>query len=269
MKRCGYFKPFGITVIGDIITISFVSDPQHNAKGFKLNWKVSIPKTSLTTTTITPRKSRTSSKLPSTYLSSTRTMKSDATFKEMSIRATDKTKIAYIPLTLGNYNLFLTTTNKRETSLATTDTTRKIIASESTQSGLLQTSTTSSDGQRRILKTSEIIYLAVGISTVELTLIALGIYIVKRRRAKTRSLALGMINKDKMQPGSRKSVVSVENMYESIPMEHFSNEEGILEGNKVLYMDVPQNVYDKAFQHRPHVNVNANMYGLMSELKRK
>lgn len=39
MKRCGYFKPFGIPVIGGIITISFVSDPQHNAKGFKLNWK--------------------------------------------------------------------------------------------------------------------------------------------------------------------------------------------------------------------------------------
>lgn len=38
MKRCGYFKPFGITVIGRIITIRFVSDLQNNAKGFKLTW---------------------------------------------------------------------------------------------------------------------------------------------------------------------------------------------------------------------------------------
>lgn len=78
-----------------------------------------------------------------------------------------------------------------------------------------------------------------------------------------------MINKDKMQSCSRKQVASVDNVYESIPMEHFSNEEGILEENKVLYMDVPQNVYDKAFQHRPRVNVNANMYQLMAELERK
>lgn len=38
LKRCGKFSPFGYELTGDILTITFVSDQIHNAKGFKLSW---------------------------------------------------------------------------------------------------------------------------------------------------------------------------------------------------------------------------------------
>lgn len=50
---------------------------------------VYIPETSLITTTLTTRKFRTSLKLPSTYMSSSRTKKSDTTFKEVSLGMTE------------------------------------------------------------------------------------------------------------------------------------------------------------------------------------
>lgn len=79
----------------------------------------------------------------------------------------------------------------------------------------------------------------------------------------------GQNAKDKTHPVSRKSVVSVGNVYESIPLEHFSIKDAIPEEDEDVYTEVPEHVYDKTFEHRPHVNVNPNLYQLLSELKTK
>lgn len=79
----------------------------------------------------------------------------------------------------------------------------------------------------------------------------------------------GQNAKDKTHPVSRKSVVSVGNVYESIPLEHFSIKDAIPEEDEDVYTEVPEHVYDKTFGHIPHVNVNPNLYQLLSELKTK
>lgn len=55
------------------------------------------------------------------------------------------------------------------------------------------------------------------------------------------------------------------NLYESIPLEHFSIEDTTPEENWV-YIEVPEHtcMYDKTFEHRPRVNVNPNLYHLIS-----
>lgn len=73
----------------------------------------------------------------------------------------------------------------------------------------------------------------------------------------------------KLAPVSHKSVVHVGNVYESIPLEHFSIKDTIQEEDEDVYTEVPEHVYDKTFEHRPHVNVNTNLYQLLSELKTK
>lgn len=64
-------------------------------------------------------------------------------------------------------------------------------------------------------------------------------------------------------------MVSVGNVDESIPLEYFSIKDAIPEEIEDVYTEVPENVYDKTFEHRPHVNVNANVYQLISEVKTK
>lgn len=52
-------------------------------------------------------------------------------------------------------------------------------------------------------------------------------------------------------------------------MEHFSIKDAIPEEDESVYTEVPEHMYDKTFEHRPRVNVNANLYQLISELKTK
>lgn len=80
--------------------------------------------------------------------------------------------------------------------------------------------------------------------------------------------SIGQNAKDKNHPVPRKSVASDGNLYESIPLEHFSIEDAIPEEDEV-YIEVPEHMYDKTFEHRPRVNVNPNLYHLISELKTK
>lgn len=84
-----------------------------------------------------------------------------------------------------------------------------------------------------------------------------------------RQLTAGKPDKDKIRPVSRKSVASVGNVYESIPLEHFSIKDAIPEEDEGVYTEMPEHMYDKTFEHRPRVNVNANLYQLISELKTK
>lgn len=85
----------------------------------------------------------------------------------------------------------------------------------------------------------------------------------------SRQLDTGKPDKEKNRPVSRKSVASVGNTYEIIPMEHFSIKDAIPEEDENVYTEVPEHIYDKTFEHRPRVNVNANLYQLLSELKTK
>lgn len=156
-----------------------------------------------------------------------------------------------------------TTTETKETLLTKTDLVGKTTTLISTQP------ITEKNNTIETLGTKEILYLVAGIGVVEFTLVALGIYIVKQRRASTRHLDTGKPNKEKNRPVSRKSVASVGNIYESIPMEHFSIKDAIPEEDENVYIEVPEHMYDKTFEHRPRVNVNANLYQLISELKTK
>lgn len=83
-----------------------------------------------------------------------------------------------------------------------------------------------------------------------------------------RHLIIGKPDRE-IRPVSRKSVVSVGNVYESIPMEYFSIKDAIPVEDEGVYTEVPENVYDKTFEYRPHVNVNPNLYQLISELNTK
>lgn len=62
LKRCGEFPPFGYDLTGDIFTVTFVSNHIHNAKGFKLSWRVYIPDTTTRTTTTTTQPTTTTKK---------------------------------------------------------------------------------------------------------------------------------------------------------------------------------------------------------------
>lgn len=81
--------------------------------------------------------------------------------------------------------------------------------------------------------------------------------------------SIGQNDKEQTHPVSRKSVASVGNVYESIPLEHFSIKYAIPEEDESVYTEVPEHVYDKTFEHRPRVNVKPNLYQLLSELKTK
>lgn len=155
----------------------------------------------------------------------------------------------------------------RETLHTTTESTRRISTLLSTQPLAKQNSTTKN--LKTPLDRDEIIYLVAGISVVELTLVALGIYIAKQRRANTSHLTTGKPDEDKIRPVSRKSVASVCKVYESIPLEHFSIKDAIPEEDEGVYIEVPEHVYDKTFKHRPRVNVNPNLYQPILELKTK
>jgi hypothetical protein len=56
-------------------------------------------------------------------------------------------------------------------------------------------------------------------------------------------------------------VYSVANVYESIPLDHFSQEDAIQEEQEENpYVAVAENVYDKAFMKRPHMGTKNNLY---------
>ena len=75
---------------------------------------------------------------------------------------------------------------------------------------------------------------------------------------------------DNVRPISRESLMSVANVYESIPLEHFSRDDIMEEdGEAGMYVDLPENVYDRSFVRRTRVNVNTNFYALITELKNK
>lgn len=76
------------------------------------------------------------------------------------------------------------------------------------------------------------------------------------------------IHVDNVRPISRESVMSVANLYESIPLEHFSRDEIMEEDEEGrIYVDLPENVYDRSFIKRTRVNGTTNFYALVTELK--
>lgn len=287
IKRCGDIGPFNLKHNGNIFVVTFVSDSIHNARGFYLSWKVYIRHTTTT-------KPTTTTKEITIKTTEERTTTTSETIKTTTPRTTNSLN-QIIKTTRGIHALssvFLTlnqkqpmthtnglftrdtdayvannkahsTTEKRGTMLTKTDSMKKTTILITTQQ------ITEQNNGIEPLGTNEIIYLVAGIGVVELTLVALGIYVVKQRRANKRHLNAGKSDKEKNRPVSRKSVTSVGNIYESIPMEHFSIKDAIPEEDESVYIEVPEHMYDKTFEHRPRVNVNANLYQLISELKTK
>lgn len=287
MNRCGEIVPHIIKYTGKIFVVTFVSDSIHNARGFYLSWKVYIRDTTTTTPTTTTTKitkfmTRTKTTTETTKTTTPRTTNSPIQIIKKSTREIHTSSSALLtlnqkqPMTHTN-GLFTrdteayvtnenahSTTEKREKMLTKTDSVKKTTILITKQQIAVQNNTT-----EETLGTKEILYLVAGIGVVELTLVALGIYIVKQRRTNTRQLNTGKPDKEKNRPVSRKSVASVGNIYESIPMEHFTIKDSIPEEDENVYTEVPEHMYDKTFEHRPRVNVNANLYQLISELKTK
>ena len=78
------------------------------------------------------------------------------------------------------------------------------------------------------------------------------------------------IHVDNVHPISRESVMSVANVYESIPLEHFSHDDITEEDEEGrMYVDLPENVYDRSFVKRTRVNGNTKFYALIAELKNR
>lgn len=278
IKRCGEFTPFNIYYTGDIFVVTFVSDNIHNARGFYLSWKVYIPETikktkpTTTTTEITIKKTgertttTTETTKTTTPVSITKTSREIFTSPSALLTSNEKQPRTHTnrPFTTDTKEYVA---NKKAHStietLTKTDSIKKTTILITTQQITKQNKTI------EILGTKEIIYLVTGIGVVEFTLVVLGIYIVKQRRASTRQLDTGKPDKGENRPVSRKSVASVGNIYESIPMDHISIKDAIPEEDESVYTEVPEHMYDKTFEHRPRVNVNANLYQLLSELKTK
>ena len=71
------------------------------------------------------------------------------------------------------------------------------------------------------------------------------------------------------------SIHSIGNVYESIPLEHFSTDVIVEDdGNEnqdenKMYADNPDHVYDRTFKHRPYLNQQPHLYHVVSELKLK
>ena len=64
--------------------------------------------------------------------------------------------------------------------------------------------------------------------------------------------------------------MSVANVYEFIPLEHFSHDYIIEEEEEGgVYVDLPEHVYDRSFVKRTRANGNTNFYALVTELKNK
>lgn len=288
MKRCGEIAQCNIEYTGNIFFVTFVSDNIHNARGFNLSWKVYIPDTTTTKPTTTTTKittfktteertkttrETTKTTTPRTTNSPNQIIKSTREIHALSSALMTLNQKQPVTHTNGLFtrdaevnvtnNKAHSTTETRGTMLTKTDSMKKTTILMTTQQ------TTKQNNAIEALGTNEIIYLVAGIGVVELTLVALGIYIVKQRRANKRHLNAGKSDKEKNRPVSRKSVTSVGNIYESIPMEHFSIKDAIPEEDESVYTEVPEHMYDKTFEHRPRVNVNANLYQLISELKTK
>lgn len=295
MHRCGKFKPDSLTIHGSVITITFKSDNLHNSKGFHLTWTVYIPRTpAVSTTSLWTSKLQTKSSAKITGTTGPKIMGTTdpeiPTSKTENIIGTSlnipktpamsKTSLWTSKIqTITSIKITFTTRHKK---LDTTDSgtpttksgkvkyTRPKMASHKQNTYTTDTARKTSTLKQTKLTTqqqnSTTVYLVAGIGVVELTLVALAIYIVKQRRS---NMSGGQNAKDKTHPVSRKSVVSVGNVYESIPLEHFSIKDAIPEEDEDVYTEVPEHVYDKTFEHRPHVNVNPNLYQLLSELKTK
>ncbi|XP_052712189.1 mannan-binding lectin serine protease 1-like [Crassostrea angulata] len=295
MHRCDKYKPVSLTVRGSVITITFESDNLHNSKGFHLTWTVYIPRTpAVSTTSLWTSKIQTKSSAKISYTTGPKIL--GTTDPEIPISKTENIigtslNIPKTPAmskaslwtskiqTITSINITFTTRHKK---LDTTDSgtpttksgkvkyTRPKMASHKQNTYTTDTARKTSTLKQTKLTTqqqnSTTVYLVAGIGVVELTLVALAIYIVKQRRS---NMSGGQNAKDKIHPVSRKSVVSVGNVYESIPLEHFSIKDAIPEEDEDVYTEVSEHVYDKTFEHRPHVNVNPNLYQLLSELKTK
>ena len=75
---------------------------------------------------------------------------------------------------------------------------------------------------------------------------------------------------DKFRLISRKSVMSMANVFESNPLEHFSHDDIMEEDEEGgVYVDLPEHVYDRSFVKRTRANGNTNFFALVTELKNK
>lgn len=144
---CGTLKPFNLSITGSVITISFVSNRVHSAKGFYLHWIVFIPENP--TTSLKPL-------LMSTKTSTTKT-------KTLITRTTTLAKVSstskYASKTYAH-----TGRTTHDAWFLTNDATQKISTFVQTLSDNDQNTSFSA------------VYLIVGICVAELTLIAFGIY---------------------------------------------------------------------------------------------
>lgn len=272
LNRCGDFEPFNLEYKGNILQVTFVSDSEHNARGFNFSWTVYIPNTTTRTTTkpTTTTTINTTTKTTTTKLTSTSTTKTKTTTEPNSVamKRTTSTATTTRPILVTKTSTTRTyTTTKNQKPMHTTNSTRKIQTLLSTQPNTNMNNIT--EKPTSPLDRDEILYLVFGIGVIEFTLVALGVYIVKQRRKNARHLNTEIPDKEKNRPVSRKSVASVGNIYESIPMDHFSIKDAISEEDECVYTEVPEHMYDKTFEHRPRVNVNPNLYQLISELKTK
>nr|XP_022320849.1 CUB and sushi domain-containing protein 3-like isoform X2 [Crassostrea virginica] len=288
LKRCGQFNQFSLTVTGKEITVTFVTDISHNAKGFRLTWKVhlpelittmmstpimttilktttkTIPTTTLVTTTL-PTTTLVTTTIPTTTLSTLRT----TLMKRTSQPFTTSVNSPHVSLMLNNPST-KTTTQKEETSDILVDIEKTTVFTTHLTHTQITTQGHSITVQNNTTATSTEVYLILGISVAEFALIASGICIIKRRQKEPNKQTHRDIQVDKVRPISRKSVMSVANVYESIPLEHFSHDDIMEEDEEGgVYVDLPEHVYDRSFVKRTRANGNTNFYALITELKNK
>uniref|UniRef100_A0A8W8JXC5 CUB domain-containing protein n=1 Tax=Magallana gigas TaxID=29159 RepID=A0A8W8JXC5_MAGGI len=296
IHRCGKFEPFSLTVNGSVMNIHFVSDHLHNTKGFNLTWKVNIPRTSAVSKT-SKWTSKIQTKSSAKTMSTTGPKKCGTTDREIPTSKTEnimrtsslterssrqpqlhtaardepQTVVQPTPPQASTSPVELSAPQSPTTSVSAMQVTEPTVPKAQMTTHKLNTLLSTTDNSRKAstLKPTELttpqqnsttVYLVAGIGVVELTVIALVIYIVRQRRSK---MSIGQNAKDKNHPVPRKSVASDGNLYESIPLEHFSIEDTTPEENWV-YIEVPEHMYDKTFEHRPRVNVNPNLYHLIS-----
>ncbi|XP_062601668.1 uncharacterized protein LOC134263351 isoform X2 [Saccostrea cucullata] len=256
MRRCGRFGSFPQIVKGRLIRINFVSDERDTAKGFSLKWKVSLQATTKatkhTTKTTTQTKKTTkqitkSTKQITKYTTLTTETNTQTTKHPEPTTKTSK-KTTTLPLSTRKMTMMNETTSERKSFRPisrdldhSTTATNQATADENTNTG----------EKTAIIET--------GIAVIEITLVAVGIYIFKHRRDRSVKKSRDtQDNKSNSAHTFRKSTPIVDDVYESIPLEHFKDEDNIQE--KGIYMDAQENIYDKAFERRPHVIIKNNVY---------
>uniref|UniRef100_A0A8W8JVD2 CUB domain-containing protein n=1 Tax=Magallana gigas TaxID=29159 RepID=A0A8W8JVD2_MAGGI len=181
-NSCGTLKRFNLSITGSVITISFVSNSVHSAKGFHLNWIVFIPEkptTSLeplfmskTTLATNSSSSKYASKTfvfipekPTTSLEPL-LMSTKTSTTETKTLITRRTTLAKVSSTSKYASKTYAHTGRttHDAWFLTNDATQKISTFVQTLSDNDQSTSFSA------------VYLIVGICVAELTLIAFGIY---------------------------------------------------------------------------------------------